>query len=93
MRDDSSRSGIFKVYMAKKSNIVHQYFKKETKGVTIFVQFNPIQLTGARLTVLKNGDMELEELEFESDLPDQLKEEGYEEANPLEYHILINGLR
>jgi len=79
--------------MAKKSNIVFQYFKKENKKHSIFIQLDPIRFSGAKLTVLHNGDMELEEMQFESNMEAQLRAEGFLEANPLEYHILINGLK
>ena len=79
--------------MGTKSNIVYQYFKKEQGEETIFFQFDPIHASGARLTVHKNGEMELEESKFDLDFPDQLKADGFIEANPLEFHILINGLR
>ena len=78
--------------MAKKSNIVFQYFKKEEKDHTIFIQYDPIQSKGATLTINSDGEMELEEVEFEGDVVEQLKADGYKEANALEYHILINGL-
>jgi hypothetical protein len=79
--------------MAAKSNIVYQYFKKESEDHTIFIQYDPIRLSGSKLTVKHNGDMELQESDFESNLPEQLKQEGFELANPLEFHLLINGLR
>jgi hypothetical protein len=79
--------------MAKKSNIVFQYFKKESKDHTVIIQFDPIRLEGATLTIAATGDMELEEMQFETNLPDQLKSDGYTDANPLEFHILINGLK
>jgi hypothetical protein len=78
--------------MAKKSNIVFQYFKKVDKDHTIFIQFDPIRSSGAKLTVESNGEMELEEVDFESNLPEQFKNEGFVPANALEFHILINGL-
>ena len=76
-----------------KSNIVYQYFKKEDKDHTIFIQFDPTRLSGSKLIIESNGEMELEEMEFESDLPRQLNSEGFVVANPLEFHILINGLQ
>jgi hypothetical protein len=79
--------------MAKKSNIVHQYFKKEFEDHTVIIQFDPIRYAGAQLRIATNGDMELEEMEFEAGLPDQLKCDGYRESSPFEFHILINGLK
>jgi hypothetical protein len=76
-----------------KSNIVYQYFKKEQGGKAIFIQVDPIQLRGSQLTFDSNGAMELEELEFGSDVLDNLADDDFLPANALEFHILLNGLR
>jgi hypothetical protein len=75
-----------------KSNIVYQYFKKETAQATIIFQVDTIQLKGTQLTIPKSGDMELEEIEFESNILETLQAEGFTTANPLEFHLIINGL-
>ena len=76
-----------------KSNIVYQYFKKEQRGNITFMQVDPIQLKGAQLTISKNGERDLVELEFGSDVLESLQADGYQHANALEFHILLNGLK
>jgi len=75
-----------------KSNIVYQYFKREQAGKTIFIQFDSIRLMGSQLTIESNGEMELEEMEFDKALPERLSDEGFSIANALEFHIILNGL-
>jgi hypothetical protein len=75
-----------------KSNIVYQYFKKETAEATIFIQVDTIQLKGSQLTVPKEGDMELEDVDFGADILESLKENGYTSANALEFHLILKGL-
>jgi hypothetical protein len=75
-----------------KSNIVYQYFKKETTAATIFIQVDTIQLKGSQLTVPKEGDMELEDVDFGADILESLKENGYAPANALEFHLILKGL-
>jgi hypothetical protein len=78
--------------MAKDSNIVHQYFKKEIEGVKILVKVNPILFKGAEITVDANGHGELRELEFDQDIFEDLKADEFEEASPLEFNLYLNGL-
>jgi hypothetical protein len=75
-----------------KSNIVYQYFKKETDESTIFIQVDTIQLKGSQLTVPKEGDMELEEVDFGTNILESLNENGYAPANALEFHLILKGL-
>jgi hypothetical protein len=75
-----------------KSNIVYQYFKKETNESTIFIQVDTIQLKGSQLTVPKEGDMELEEVDFGANILESLQENGYTAANALEFHLILKGL-
>jgi hypothetical protein len=78
--------------MAKDSNIVHQYFKKEIEGVKILVKVNPILFKGAEITVDADGHAELRELEFDQDIFEDLKADEFEEASPLEFNLYLNGL-
>ena len=75
-----------------KSNIVYQYFKKEEGGETTFIQVDPIRFKGSQLIVAKNGEIEMEEAEFESDIIERLTSDGFVPANALEFHIILNGL-
>ena len=78
--------------MGKGSNIVHQYFRKELGDITILVRVNPIQLTGLEITLMKDGEPELRELELDSEIFEDLKADGFTEASPLEFHLYFSGL-
>lgn len=78
--------------MAKGSNIVHQYFKKEFDDVTVLVKVNPFHLQGTEITIHKNGAPEVREMEFDEAIFDDLKADGFEEASPLEFNLYYSGL-
>jgi hypothetical protein len=78
--------------MAKSSNIVHQYFKKDFEGATIIVRVNPIQLTGTELTIGKNGEIEMRELEFDQAIFEDLSADGFQQSSPLEFNLYYSGL-
>ncbi len=79
--------------MAKDSNIVHQYFKKEIEGTKILVKVNPIHFTGTELIVDQSGEIERRTLEFDSQIFDDLKHDNFIEVNALEFNIYLSGLR
>lgn len=74
------------------SNIVHQYFKKELEGLKILVKVDPIFFKGQEIQISSKGEVELRELEFDSEIFDDLKEDGFEVASPLEFNLYLNGL-
>lgn len=78
--------------MAKSNNIVHQYYKKEFKDLTILVRVNPILFKGTEITVLSNGQKELRELEFDENIEEDLKIDGFKIASPLEFNLHLSGL-
>jgi hypothetical protein len=78
--------------MAKGSNIVHQYFKKEFDEFTILVRVNPIQWKGMEITLPKNGEPEVRELDFDEGIFEDLKADGFKEASPLEFNLYFSGL-
>ena len=78
--------------MAKSSNIVHQYFKKEFDEYTILVRVNPIQFKGMEITIPKNGQPELRELELDEDIFEDLKTDGFTESSPLEFNLYFSGV-
>ena len=57
--------------MAKDSNIVHQYFRKESGETMILVKVNPIQYTAAEITVSATGT-ELREFELDEEFEKEL---------------------
>jgi len=78
--------------MAKDRNIVHQYFKKEFDDFIVLVKVNPITFTGTEITVSKNGEAELRKMEFDHEIFDDLKEDGFTDASPLEFNLYQSGL-
>ena len=79
--------------MAKKeNNIVHQYFRKEFDGFKLLVKVNPIMYTGTEITVFTDRRLEVRELEFDADIFDDLKADGFIECNPLEFNLYLSGL-
>jgi len=78
--------------MAKGSNIVHQYFKKEFEGAKILVRVNPILFTGTEISIGLDGQAEVRELELDADIFDDLKVDGFIESSPLEFNLHWNGL-
>lgn len=74
------------------NNIVHQYFKKELDGAKILVKVNPIHLKGTELTVPQKGEVEARDLEFDTEIFDDLKADGFEEVNAMEFNLYLSGL-
>lgn len=78
--------------MAKGSNIVHQYFKKEFEDFTVLVKVNPYQHIGTEITLFKDGTSKARQLEFDEAIFDDLKSDGFTEASPLEFNLYFAGL-
>lgn len=78
--------------MGKSSNIVHQYFRKELDDSTILVKVNPILFRGTEITLLKTGEIEVRELEFDQEIFDDLAADGFQESSPLEFNLYHSGL-
>ena len=78
--------------MAKDSNIVHQYFRKELGGSILLVKVNPLQWKVTEITVYKDQDPDLRELEADDGIFEDLKADGFIEASPLEFNLYLSGL-
>ena len=78
--------------MAKSQNIVHQYFKKRLDDIQILVKVDPIQFKGTEITVPDKGEMTIRELEFDEEIFEDLKADGFEECSPLEFNLYLSGL-
>ncbi|MEP2772651.1 MAG: hypothetical protein ABJH05_10910 [Fulvivirga sp.] len=72
-------------------NVVHEYFKKTFDNLTIIVQLNPVNYTGIELTIA-NGEVEKRKLEFDEDIYEDLKVDGFEQASALEFNLYLKGL-
>ena len=78
--------------MGKDSNIVHQYFRKELGDVTLLVKVNPLQLKATEITVYRDQDPDMRELEIDEEIFEDLKANGFIEASPLEFNLYLSGL-
>lgn len=78
--------------MAKSSNIVHQYFRKEFADYILLVKVNPIQLKATEITVYKGKDSELREIEIDAEIFENLISDGFTAANPIEFNLYLSGL-
>lgn len=78
--------------MAKSQNIVHQYFKKKLDDLQILVRVNPIQFKGTEITIPTEGELTIRELEFDEEIFEDLKADGFEECSPLEFNLYLSGL-
>jgi hypothetical protein len=78
--------------MPKESNIVHRYLRKKSESSTILLRINPINFAGLRLTMTPGKNAELHEVEFEETFCEDLKGQGFEDGNPLEFNLYYSGL-
>ena len=78
--------------MAKDSNIVHMYFRKDSGGTLHLVKVNPIQYTGAEITVSSTGETAIHEFEVDEDFEKHLTANGYFPSGPLEFNMYLSGL-
>lgn len=78
--------------MGKDSNIVHQYFRKELTDCMILVKVNPLQFKAIEITVYKDQEPEMRELETDESIFDDLRVDGFIEASPLEFNLYLSGL-
>lgn len=78
--------------MAKHSNIVHQYFRKEDQKGKILLKVNPIHLTGVEILIPGEGEAVTNEIELTSEFETDLRAEGFEQCSPLEFNLYWSGL-
>ena len=78
--------------MAKESNIVHHYFRKKFEEGTVLVKVNPILFKGVEITLLPNGKTETRQLNFDEQILEDLRMDGFEEASALEFNLYYSGL-
>ncbi len=56
------------------------------------VKVNPLQLKGTEITILRDGKVESRDLDFDEAIFEDLKEDGFESASPLEFNLYHAGL-
>lgn len=78
--------------MAKDGNIVHQYFKRQDENAKILVKVNPITFFGSEITINVNAQPELRQLEFDEEIYEDLKADGFVETSALEFNLYAAGL-
>ena len=78
--------------MGKDSNIVHQYFKKAVGDSVLLVKVNPVRLKATEITLFRNQDPELREIEVDTEIFEDLKADGFTEASPMEFNLYLTGL-
>ena len=61
------------------------------EGTKILVRVNLIHWTGAELTITPEG-AEMRELDFDSEIFEDLKADGFAEVNPIEFNLYLAGL-
>ncbi len=78
--------------MPKESNIVHRYMRKKSQASTVLLRINPLNHSALQLTLTPGENPQLHKVEFDETVWDDLKEEGFEEANSLEFNLYYSGL-
>ena len=78
--------------MAKDSNIVHQYFKKDFQTYTVLVKVNPLTFLGAEITISPQAEPVYREMEFDAEIFEDLKADDFKDASPLEFNLYLSGL-
>jgi hypothetical protein len=78
--------------MAKSSNIVHQYFKKQFDDSLVLVKVNPLLFKGTEISIRKSGGIEVRELDFDEQIFEDLAADGFQESSPLEFNLYHSGL-
>lgn len=61
------------------------------EGTKILVKVNPIFFTGTELTVSEERS-EMRELNFDAEIFDDLKHDGFVEVNAIEFNLYLAGL-
>ena len=62
------------------------------EGVKILIKLNPIHWKGTELTISVDGTADLRELDFDEEIKEDLKTDGFEPASALEFNLHFSGL-
>jgi hypothetical protein len=62
-------------------------------GGKILVKVNPIHLTGTEISLDPENILSIRDLEFDEHIFDDLKQDGFEQVNALEFNIYLSGLK
>ncbi len=78
--------------MAKDSNIVHLYFRKESGNGLLLTRVNPILFTGMEIIVPSTGKLQLREFECDETFEQVLLAEGFQPTGAMEFNLYFSGL-
>ena len=73
-------------------NIVHKYFRKKFDDLLMLVQVDPEHYTGIEMSVVNGQILSKREMVFDEEIFEDLAEDGFEEANALEFNLYAAGL-
>ncbi len=75
----------------KSTNIVHEYFKRDfdEDGFSVLVRINPHDFSGLELIVAGGNVLEKNNRELDEEVYEDLKEDGFEKANALEFNMYL----
>ncbi len=71
---------------------MHQYFKKEVQEATILVRIDPETMEGLELIILKSGEVQKTEREFDETIYEDLEFDEFNPGNALEFNLYLKGL-
>lgn len=72
--------------------MVHEYFKREFDEYTIIVQLNPKSYEGLELTIFKDKHIEKRTMQFDAEIYDDFKEDGFKPSSPIEFNLYLKGI-
>lgn len=72
--------------------MVHEYFKKYFHDFTIIVQLNPKTFSGLEMTISKDKSIDTREMQFDSEIYEDLSEDGFAPSSPLEFNLYLKGI-
>lgn len=72
--------------------MVHEYFKREFDEFTIIVQLNPKSFEGTELTIFKDKRIEKRSMQFDAEIYDDFKEDGFKASSPIEFNLYLQGI-
>lgn len=72
--------------------MIHKYFKREFEEFTILIQLNPETYSGLELTIEKSGEIQKRELQFDSDIYEDLEVDDFKPSSPLEFNLFLKGI-
>ena len=73
--------------------VIHQYYKGTTDGLTVLVQVDPETFKGLELVIDEEGRVVKTERDLDEEIYDDLAEDGFEESSALEFNLYLKGVK